>query len=66
MIDIEQLEKNAKDAMKAVKKMELDFSLLTSQINKYDLTQEQRAEVDAMIKKVEIEKQKLKDASSNS
>ena len=64
MIDLEQLQKNAKDAFKAVNKMQIDFEVLTSKINTFELTEEQRTEVDAMIKKVEEEKQKLKDAST--
>ena len=65
MIDLEQLQNNAKDAFKAVNKMQMDFEMLTSKINTFELTPEQRAEVDGLIKKVNEEKQKLKDAGTN-
>lgn len=65
MIDLEQLQKNAKDAFKAVNKMQIDFEVLTSKINTFELTSEQRTEVDGLIQKVNEEKQKLKDASTN-
>lgn len=65
MIDLEQLQKNAKDTFKAVNKMQMDFEVLTSEINTFELTPEQRTEVDGLIQKVNEEKQKLKDASFN-
>lgn len=64
MIDLEQLQNNAKDAFKAVNKMQMDFEVLTSKINTFELTPEQRNEVDGLIQKVNEEKQKLKDAST--
>jgi archaellum component FlaC len=65
MIDLEQLQKNATNAFKAVNKMHIDFEVLTSKINTFELTPEQRIEVDGLIKKVNEEKQKLKDAGIN-